>query len=43
MQSRVNPERAKMMKPYVEKTKHLSEQQIKALADFIMTHLNSKR
>jgi cytochrome c len=34
----INPEKAGSMKRYIEKTKALSDEERKALADFIMVH-----
>ncbi len=34
----VDPAKAAMMKNYLKPLKHLSDEQIKALADFIMSH-----
>ena len=36
----VRPERAAMMKRYLEKTRAMSDQERKALAEFIMSHTN---
>jgi len=34
----INPQKAGIMKPYLEKTKTLSDADLKNLADFIMSH-----